>query len=82
MIKKGDKNVYEASLDRMKFIFEEFENVLVAFSCGKDIIKHVLIKRLRCNIISFIFGSNSFFNTLAFFLLRQFFCLVFGFICT
>ncbi len=31
-----DKNVYEAAQERIKFIFDEFENVLVSFSCGKD----------------------------------------------
>lgn len=36
MIKKGEKNVYEATMDRMKVIFNDFDNVLVAFSCGKD----------------------------------------------
>lgn len=29
-------NVYEAYLQRMKFIFEEFENIFVSFSGGKD----------------------------------------------
>ena len=29
-------NVHEAFLKRMEFVFSEFENVLVAFSCGKD----------------------------------------------
>jgi predicted phosphoadenosine phosphosulfate sulfurtransferase len=29
-------NVHEAFLKRMEFVFGEFENVLVAFSCGKD----------------------------------------------
>jgi predicted phosphoadenosine phosphosulfate sulfurtransferase len=29
-------NVYEAAMARIKLIFEDFENVLVAFSCGKD----------------------------------------------
>lgn len=29
-------NVYEASMERMKVIFDNFDNVLVAFSCGKD----------------------------------------------
>ena len=29
-------NVYEATQERLKIIFEDFENVLVAFSCGKD----------------------------------------------
>ena len=36
MIKNGDKNVLDATMDRIKLIFEDFENVLVAFSCGKD----------------------------------------------
>ncbi len=31
-----DKNVYEATLERIEYIFNEFENVLVAFSGGKD----------------------------------------------
>lgn len=31
-----NQNVYEASIERLKYIFEEFENVLVAFSGGKD----------------------------------------------
>jgi predicted phosphoadenosine phosphosulfate sulfurtransferase len=29
-------NVYEATIKRLKLIFNDFENVLVAFSCGKD----------------------------------------------
>jgi predicted phosphoadenosine phosphosulfate sulfurtransferase len=29
-------NVLEATNERLKIIFEDFENVLVAFSCGKD----------------------------------------------
>lgn len=29
-------NVYEAAIKRLEIIFNEFENVLVAFSCGKD----------------------------------------------
>jgi predicted phosphoadenosine phosphosulfate sulfurtransferase len=29
-------NVYEATIERLKIIFNDFENVLVAFSCGKD----------------------------------------------
>ena len=31
-----DKNVYEATKERLKYTFEEFDNVLVAFSGGKD----------------------------------------------
>ena len=31
-----DQNVYEAFLDRMHFIFSEFDNIFVSFSGGKD----------------------------------------------
>lgn len=31
-----DKNVYEAAIERIEYIFNEFDNVLVAFSGGKD----------------------------------------------
>lgn len=31
-----DKNVYESALERIEYIFNEFDNVLVAFSGGKD----------------------------------------------
>ena len=31
-----DQNVYEAFLERMHFIFEEFENIYISFSGGKD----------------------------------------------
>lgn len=31
-----NKNVYDATQDRLEYIFEEFDNVLVAFSGGKD----------------------------------------------
>lgn len=34
--KYTNQNVYEAFLDRMKFIFEEFDNIFVSFSGGKD----------------------------------------------
>lgn len=36
MIKYGTENVYDASLERIKVAFRDFDNVLVAFSCGKD----------------------------------------------
>jgi predicted phosphoadenosine phosphosulfate sulfurtransferase len=29
-------NVYDAAIDRLKLIFNDFDNVLCAFSCGKD----------------------------------------------
>ena len=34
--KYTNQNVYEAFLDRMNFIFEEFDNIFVSFSGGKD----------------------------------------------
>jgi len=36
MIKTGEKNVIEAAKERIRIAFEDFDNVLVAFSCGKD----------------------------------------------
>ncbi len=36
MKKYLDKNVYEATQERIEYIFNEFDNVLVAFSGGKD----------------------------------------------
>lgn len=36
MIKKGNKDVYKAAKDRIKVAFDNFENILIAFSCGKD----------------------------------------------
>ena len=31
-----EKNVYEALQERLKFLFEEFDNIYVSFSGGKD----------------------------------------------
>ena len=31
-----NKTVYEESLDRIRFVFDEFPNVVVCFSGGKD----------------------------------------------
>ena len=31
-----EKSVYDALLERLQFIFEEFENIYVSFSGGKD----------------------------------------------
>lgn len=31
-----DKNVYEAAKERISFIFDEFDNILISFSGGKD----------------------------------------------
>ena len=31
-----EQNVFEALQDRLRFVFEEFDNVFVSFSGGKD----------------------------------------------
>lgn len=31
-----DKNVYDATMERIKFAFDNFDNVYVSFSGGKD----------------------------------------------
>jgi len=31
-----DKNVFESALDRIRYIFDEFENIMVCTSGGKD----------------------------------------------
>lgn len=31
-----DKNVYEATMERIAFVFEEFEQIIISFSGGKD----------------------------------------------
>ena len=31
-----NKNVYEAAKERIRFVYEEFKNVIVNFSGGKD----------------------------------------------
>lgn len=31
-----EQNVYEALQDRLHFLFEEFDNIFVSFSGGKD----------------------------------------------
>jgi len=36
MIIYSDKNVYESALDRIRYLFDEFENIVVGFSGGKD----------------------------------------------
>ena len=48
-----DKNVYEAIQDRLKFIFENFDNIYVSFSGGKDsglLLNLVLDYKRRHNI--------------------------------
>ena len=34
--KYQEKNVYEASLDRIRYLYETFDDVVVSFSGGKD----------------------------------------------
>lgn len=34
--KYSQQNVYDALQDRLKFLFEEFDNIYVSFSGGKD----------------------------------------------
>ena len=50
----NNKNVYEAFKDRLKFIFEEFENIYVSFSGGKDsgLLFNLVIKYMKENGIS------------------------------
>ena len=36
MKKYLEKNVYDAAMERIEYIFSEFDRVLVAFSGGKD----------------------------------------------
>lgn len=31
-----EKNVYESAMDRISFLFKEFDNILISFSGGKD----------------------------------------------
>lgn len=44
-----DKNVFEASKDRVKYIFDEFENIYVSFSGGKDsgVCMHLMCEEAR-----------------------------------
>ena len=36
----GTKNVYELAQERLKVIFNEFDNIYVSFSGGKDSVFH------------------------------------------
>lgn len=48
-----NKNVYEASVDRIKFIFENFNKIYVSFSGGKDsgVMLNLFIQYMRKNNI-------------------------------
>ena len=58
MIKKGDKNVYEAARERIKVAFDNFDNVLIAFSCGKDSLIDYSI-RFDFQLRLYVMGLNS-----------------------
>ena len=33
---ESDKNVYELSIERIKYLYSKFDNVIISFSGGKD----------------------------------------------
>lgn len=49
MKKYSDKNVYEAAVERVQYIFDEFENIYVSFSGGKDsgVCTHLMCEEAR-----------------------------------
>lgn len=49
MKRKLNKNVYEASIDRIDFIFKNFERIYVSFSGGKDsgVMLNLVLKYMR-----------------------------------
>lgn len=49
-----DKNVYEASIERMDYIFKNFENIYISFSGGKDssVMLNIAIDYMRKNNIT------------------------------
>jgi predicted phosphoadenosine phosphosulfate sulfurtransferase len=53
-IYKHDKNVYEAAVDRFKFIFENFERIYLSFSGGKDsgVMLNMALDYMRANGIT------------------------------
>ena len=48
-----DINVYEAFLNRMEYIFQEFDNIYVSFSGGKDsgLLLNLILDYIRKNNI-------------------------------
>lgn len=51
MIKKLNKNVYDASIERIRYILEKFNKVYVSFSGGKDsgVMLNLVVDELRKN---------------------------------
>lgn len=47
----SDKNVYEASMERIKYIFDNFDHIYVSFSGGKDsgVMLNLVLKYLKDN---------------------------------
>ncbi len=50
----GERNVYEATQERLDFIFSEFENIYVSFSGGKDsgVLLNLVIDYMKANGIT------------------------------
>ena len=54
MKKYNDKNVYEASVERIEYIFKNFEKIYISFSGGKDssVMLNLIIDYMRKNNIT------------------------------
>ena len=54
----GTKNVYELAQERLKVIFNEFDNIYVSFSGGKDsgVLLNMCIDYIRRNNLKIRFG--------------------------
>ena len=52
MVRKyQEQNVYEALMDRFKLLFEEFDNIYISFSGGKD--SGLLLNLVLKNLLGF-----------------------------
>lgn len=53
-IRTLDKNVYEAAQERIAYIFQEFDNIYIAFSGGKDsgVLLNLVVDYMRANNIT------------------------------
>lgn len=69
-------NVYEASQERLKFVFENFERVYVSFSGGKDsgVLLNLVIDYVRKNNLAKKVGVQIMDNEAGFFRIRSFRC--------